>query len=70
MTEADIIHESASGDFWVYRSKKQNAYLVMRTGLMHSVSMQGYALTDDGKSLAIADCEYREKHAIVRFPRC
>lgn len=50
----DIIHEN--GKFWVLRDK--TGYHVMHTGVTHSVSESSYELTDDGKSIAIARCDY------------
>lgn len=52
--ESDIMHEN--GEYWVLRDK--TSYLVMKNEITHSVSESGYPKTDDGKSLAIARCNY------------
>lgn len=67
MKEHDIIHEN--GRFCVYRNRGKNnvanAYTVYAQGLTHSVPDSSYAPTEDGKSLAIARCDYLAK----QFPR-
>ena len=54
MKEKDIIHEN--GDYWVLRER--DAYYVMQTGVTHSTSDSAYSPDDDGKSIAIARCNY------------
>jgi len=55
MREKDIMHEC--GKFWVYRGS--NAYTVMQSGITHSTSVQSFAKTDDGLSIAIAYANYK-----------
>lgn len=55
--EENIILEN--GDYWVYRENK--AYVVYKTGLTHSTSDSAFALTENGKSIAIARCNYLAK---------
>lgn len=52
--KAIIIHEN--DDYWVKRERK--AYTVYKNGLTHATSDSAYAKTDDGRSLAIARCNY------------
>lgn len=59
MTESDIIHEN--GAYWVARTK--DAYTVYKTGLTHSTADSSYPRTDDGKSIAVARCDYLAKVA-------
>lgn len=56
LKEPDIIHEN--GKFWVMRSKKDNCYAVMVSGVSCSTSESAYPLNADGKSIAIARCDY------------
>jgi hypothetical protein len=58
MRESDIVHEN--GDYWVLSDK--SGYLVMMAGITHSKTLCTFPKTDDGRSLAIAYCEYRAKH--------
>ena len=55
--EKDIIHEN--GKYWVLR--KKDAYYVMKIGITHSTSDSSYTPDDDGKSIAIARCDYLAK---------
>lgn len=52
--EKDIIHEN--GAFWVLRGR--DAYYVMKTGATCSTSESAYRLNEDGKSIAVARCDY------------
>jgi hypothetical protein len=61
MTESDIMHESPCGRFWVGRDKESRAYVVYRVGITHSTADSGYAMTDDGLSIARARCDYLAK---------
>jgi len=56
---ADIMHEN--GNYWVCRDKKQEMYIVFKSGITHSVSDSAYPLTEDGLSIAIARCDYLAK---------
>lgn len=56
MTERDIKFEGTR--FWVGADKK--AYTVYQTGFTHSVSVQSFAKTEDGLSLAIAYAKYKD----------
>ena len=60
LTEKQIIHDT--GKFWVLATK--TGYAVMKNNLTHSES-DGieYPLNDDGKSIAIAYCNYRTKRS-------
>ena len=60
LTEKQIIHDT--GKFWVMATK--TGYCVMQNNLTHSES-DGieYPLNDDGKSIAIAYCNYRTKRS-------
>lgn len=64
MRESDIIHES--GGYWVGR--ENNGYVVYKTGLTHSTADSTYPLTDDGKSIAIARCDYLAKRESKMTP--
>lgn len=59
MTEKDIMHEN--GIFWVLRTN--SAYVVMKTVVTCSESVQAFAPDADGLSLAKAYCDYKAKHA-------
>lgn len=59
MRESNIIHEA--GDYWV--SNTDGQFTVYLIGLTHSKADSSYPLTDDGKSLAIARCNYLAKRA-------
>ena len=54
--EKNITHEN--GDYWVLRSTKHACYFVMVSGATHSTSESSYPLDADGKSIAIARCDY------------
>jgi len=54
MKESNIIHEN--GRFWVCDADGQ--YTVYRITITHSQADSSYPKTDDGKSLAIARCNY------------
>ncbi len=60
LTEKQIIHDT--GKFWVLKTK--TGYEVMKNNITHSES-DGieYPLNDDGKSIAIAYCNYRTKRS-------
>ena len=60
MRERDIVHES--GNYWV--ASERGSFTVYQTKLTHSVSDSSYAKTEDGKSLAIARCNYLAKHQL------
>lgn len=62
MREEDIIHEA--GDYWVGRER--NSYTVFKNVGTYSVSDSAYAKTEDGKSIAIARCEYLAKRDAKR----
>ena len=57
--ESDIVHETPRG-YWVCRDRA--TYTVMRPRATHSVSDSSYARTPDGLSIAVARCDYLEKH--------
>jgi len=57
MRESDIIFES--GSIWV--GTAHGAFVVYRAGITHSTPDSSYALTDDGKSIAIARAQYLAK---------
>lgn len=54
MREADIMHEN--GPYWVLRER--DGYMVLKSGVTHSVSDSTYAKTADGLSIAIARANY------------
>jgi hypothetical protein len=56
MRESDIKHEN--GKYFVLKNKQQNAYFVMKVGIIHSESDSAYSLNEDGLSIAIARCNY------------
>lgn len=58
MTEADIVHETKT--HWVLRNgrTKRKSYEVLKLGPQVSTVVQAFEFTDDGKSLAIAYCNY------------
>lgn len=58
--ESNIIHEA--GAFWVCDADGQ--FTVYMDGLTHAKSDSSYPGTDDGKSLAIARCDYLNR----RYP--
>ncbi len=53
--ESEIIHER--GSYWVLRTRR--SFDVMQCGLTHSTTVQSFAPSADGKSLAIAYCDYK-----------
>lgn len=56
MRESDIIHEN--GNYWV--AKTRDGYAVFRNGLTHAISTGVlYANDADGRSIAIASCDYK-----------
>ena len=55
--EKDIIHETSTH----FVLKEKDSYGVYVIGLTHSVSDSHYSLDDDGKSIAIARCNYLTK---------
>ena len=60
LKESNIIHEN--GQYWVLRER--NAYYVMKAGITHSTSESAYSPDNDGKSIAIARCNYlARRHA-------
>ncbi len=59
--ESDIVHEA--GSFWVCRADGQ--FTVYKSGLTHSKADSSYPGTDDGKSIAIARCNYLAKREAV-----
>jgi hypothetical protein len=60
-SEKDIVHEK--GGFWVFRDR--SGYLVLKTGITHSSTLCTFPLTADGRSLAIAYCDYKAKRAQI-----
>lgn len=65
MTEADIVHEN--NGYWVsrHRREKRKRYDVNKEGpaLSHmSTTVQSFGFSEDGKSLAIAYCDYLAAH--------
>ena len=60
--EKQIMHEAPGGKFWVLRTG--SGYCVMENKVTHSEG-DGieYPLNDDGKSIAIAYCNYRTKRS-------
>lgn len=54
--ERNIVHER--GDYWVWRGVPERQYTVYRHDGTHAVADSSYPLDDDGKSLAIARCNY------------
>lgn len=52
--EPNIVHEA--GDYWVCHADGQ--YTVYRIGLTHSTADSSYPNTPDGRSIAIARCDY------------
>lgn len=57
VTEADIIHETPT--HWVLRNRsKRKSYDVLKLGPQVSTTVQSFAFDEDGKSLAIAYCDY------------
>lgn len=56
MRESDIIYEGVG--FWVLKERK--AYTVCQYNGTHSLSIQSFARTEDGKSLAIAYAKYKD----------
>lgn len=61
LKEKDIAHEN--GAFWVWHNKQASCYAVMVTGATCSQSESSYPLNDDGKSLAVARCDYLARRA-------
>ena len=55
--EKQIIHEN--GMFWV--CENSDDYTVYKIGVTHSVSDSAYEKNEDGKSIAIARCDYLSK---------
>jgi hypothetical protein len=55
MRESDIVHEN--GDYWVLSDK--SGYLVLKTGVTHSKTLCTFPKDADGRSLAIAYCDYQ-----------
>jgi hypothetical protein len=58
MKEADIIHETECGNYWVGIDREKRAYIVFEVKLTHSVSDSAYHLTPDGLSIAIHRANY------------
>jgi hypothetical protein len=58
MTEQDIMAESPCGRYWIGRDRESRAYVVYRVETTHSTADSGYALTDDGLSIARARMDY------------
>lgn len=58
MTESDIIHEVKG--CWVSRHgrEKRKRYDVNKNGAQVSNTVQSFAFNEDGKSCAIAYCDY------------
>ncbi len=52
--ESQIIHEK--GDYWVLDADGQ--YTVYRNGATHSTADSSYRRDNDGRSIAIARCDY------------
>ena len=61
MKESDIMHEN--GKYWVLREKDRHT--VVKMGFTHGISDSSYEKTDDGLSIAIARCDYLQKHRRV-----
>ncbi len=57
--EPDIVHDR--GTFWVL--KEPHCYNVLQSGPTHSLTLVQFAPTEDGKSLAIACCDYKADRA-------
>ena len=55
--EKDIIHEN--GRFWVLKDKR--VYVVLVSGVTHSIKESAYPLNDDGLSTAKFRCDYLAK---------
>lgn len=65
LKEKQIIHEN--GMFWV--CENSDDYTVYKIGVTHSVSDSAYEKSEDGKSIAIARCDYLAKrHAKACLP--
>ena len=57
--ESSIVHQN--GEFWVLQNRTQ--YTVYRDGLTHGTADSSYTKNDDGRSIAIARCNYLAKRA-------
>ena len=55
--EKQIVHEN--GIFWVFEDAVQ--YTVYKNGITHSISDGSYEKNEDGKTIAIARCNYLSK---------
>lgn len=58
LREKDIVHEN--GNYWVLDDQRARpkAYVVFKVGVTHSVSDSAYQHDADGRSIAIARCDY------------
>ena len=58
MQESDIMFETPCGKYWVGRDKVNRAYVVYEVKFTHSYGESGYALNDEGLSIAICRANY------------
>lgn len=56
MKERDIIHHA--GPFWVGKTTKPASYTVYKSGITHSTADSSYEPDANGRSIAIARCNY------------
>lgn len=56
MNERDVIHEA--GPFWVGRTRNPASFTVYKVRGVASYPDSSYRMDADGKSIAIARCEY------------
>jgi hypothetical protein len=61
MTEADIIHQA--GPFWVGRTRSPPSFTVYQVKATASHPDSSYAPDDDGRSMAVARCNYMARRA-------
>ena len=66
MTEENIIAEV--GRYFVYKAK--TGYEVLANGLTHAVVDSAFALTEDGRSLAMARLMYLDRQEAARQRGC
>jgi len=62
MKESDILFEI--GDYWIFKDKTLNCYLIMHAGITHSKEIaRTYLKGDDGlsKAIRIAKCRYESE---------
>jgi len=60
--ESNIVHDRQT--HWVCRDKAHSRYTVYVVGVTHSVSDSSYPLTEGGRSIAIARCDYLAKRKL------